>query len=66
MEAMRTAVVTGGTGGIGLEVAKRLGRAGFRVAVPGIDAAAWAAAKAELEVLGIEAAFFPCDVTDEG
>jgi NAD(P)-dependent dehydrogenase (short-subunit alcohol dehydrogenase family) len=65
MEESRIAAVTGGTAGIGLEVARRLGRDGWRIAIPAIDREAWEAAAPTLAAAGVEAEFFPCDATDE-
>ena len=61
----RTALVTGSSRGIGLTLARGLGRAGARVVLNGRDADALAAVAGELrdEGLGVEVAAF--DVTDE-
>ena len=61
----RVAVVTGATGGIGFEVAKRLGNDGFTVVLNGIEDQAGAERVAELTVLGITAEYRGFDVTDE-
>jgi 2-deoxy-D-gluconate 3-dehydrogenase len=61
----KTAIVTGGNGGIGLGVAKGLAAAGAQVMIAGRDAAKNAAAVAELCALGA-ADCFECDVTAEG
>jgi NAD(P)-dependent dehydrogenase (short-subunit alcohol dehydrogenase family) len=47
----RTAFITGGANGIGLGIARNLARAGSRLALADVDAAALALAKAELETL---------------
>lgn len=61
----RVAVVTGATGGIGFEVAKRLGNDGFTVVLNGIEDQAGAERVAELTALGITAEYRGFDVTDE-
>lgn len=61
----KVALVTGGNSGIGLGFGRGLARAGAGVALWGRDAARNAAAVAELEGLGAEAAGFVCDVGDE-
>ena len=58
------ALVTGGNGGLGLAMAKGLVKAGASIAIWGRNADKNAAAVAELESLGGEAAAFVCDVTD--
>src|ERR1700752_2080962 len=55
---MSGALVTGGTGGIGLECARALRRLGLGVAVCGRDAAGVATAGTEAELSCV------CDVTD--
>jgi 2-deoxy-D-gluconate 3-dehydrogenase len=59
----RVGLVTGGNGGIGLGFARGLARAGAAVMVAGRNAAKNAAAVAELEALGAEAAAVEVDVT---
>jgi len=61
----RVGLVTGGTSGIGLGMARGLARAGARVALWGRDRAKGEAAAKELESLGVEAASFVCDVGSE-
>lgn len=61
----KVAVVTGATGGIGFEVAKRLGKDGFAVVLNGIDDAAGAEKVKELTSEGITAEYMGFDVTDE-
>jgi NAD(P)-dependent dehydrogenase (short-subunit alcohol dehydrogenase family) len=58
----KTAVVTGGASGIGRAIAARLGREGMRVVVADVEAAALAAAVAELRAAGVEAAGVVTDV----
>lgn len=57
----KTAVVTGGNGGIGLGMAKGLAAAGADVAIAARDAQKGEAAVAELEALGARAFFVPFD-----
>jgi 3-oxoacyl-[acyl-carrier protein] reductase len=62
---MRSAVVTGGTRGIGLAIARRLARDGLRVTVTyAHDEAAAQAAEAEARADGLAIAARRCDVTD--
>jgi 2-deoxy-D-gluconate 3-dehydrogenase len=61
----KVAVITGGNGGIGLAMARGLGRAGARVAVAGRNREKSRAAVADLERLGVEAVAITTDVTDE-
>ncbi len=61
----RSAVVTGGNGGIGLGIARALGRAGAAVTIWARDEAKTQAAVAELTGAGIDAVGLTCDVTDE-
>ena len=61
----KVALVTGATGGIGFEVAKRLGQDGFTVILNGIEDEAGAAKVAELTAAGITSEYVGFDVTDE-
>jgi len=61
----KVAIVTGATGGIGFEVARRLGKDGFTVALNGIHDEEWAKRVAELKSEGINAEYYGFDVTDE-
>ena len=61
----RIAVITGATGGIGFQVAKRLGHDGFTVVLNGIEDEQGAQRVAELEAEGITAEYFGFDVTNE-
>lgn len=60
----RVAVVTGGTSGIGKEIALALGGSGARVAVAGRDATRGEGAVGELGDAGVEARFVAADVGD--
>jgi len=62
--AGRSALVTGGNGGIGLGIARGLAKAGAAVAIAGRNAAKTAAAKAELEALGARCEALEADVAD--
>lgn len=61
----KIAVVTGATGGIGFEVAKRLGKDGYTVILNGIDDEAGAEKLKELKGAGVDAEYLGFDVTDE-
>ncbi len=61
----RIALVTGGNGGIGLGMARGLGRAGATVIVAGRNAEKSAAALRELQSLGVRSEALPLDVADE-
>ena len=61
----KIAVVTGATGGIGFEVAKRLGTDGYTVILNGIDDEAGAEKLKELQDAGVNAEYLGFDVTDE-
>src|SRR5918994_7906614 len=62
----QVAVVTGGTGVLGAEMARGLARAGARVAVLGRRAAQASAVAGEIAGAGGAALPVPADVTDEG
>lgn len=64
MNANSVAVVTGSSRGIGLEVARALGRAGHAVLLVARDAAALRAAEDSLGREGIRVATFACDLRD--
>lgn len=61
----KVAIITGATGGIGFEVAKRLGQDGFTVVLNGIDDEKGAERAKELTDAGIKAEYLGFDVTDE-
>ncbi|WP_299670385.1 SDR family NAD(P)-dependent oxidoreductase [uncultured Polaribacter sp.] len=61
----KIAVITGATGGIGFEVAKRLGKDGYTVILNGIDNKVGAERLEELKAIGITAEYHGFDVTDE-
>ncbi|MFK8059788.1 MAG: SDR family NAD(P)-dependent oxidoreductase [Polaribacter sp.] len=61
----KVAVITGATGGIGFEVAKRLGKDGYIVIMNGIDDEAGAEKVEELTAAGITAEYYGFDVTKE-
>lgn len=59
----RTAVVTGGGDGIGLGVVRRLVQAGAAVVIAELDEAKGRAAESEMQAVGGQGTFIPCDVT---
>lgn len=61
----KVAVVTGATGGIGFEVAKRLGKDNYTVILNGIEDEAGAKRVQELYAQGITAEYYGFDVTNE-
>ena len=65
MNNNRIAVITGATGGIGFEVAKRLGTDGFTVVLNGINDEEGGKKVAELTAVGINAEYYGFDVTNE-
>ncbi len=65
MSTNKVAIVTGATGGIGFEVAKRLGKDGYIVVLNGRNDEAGAKRVEELLAEGISAEYCGFDVTDE-
>ena len=61
----KVAVITGATGGIGFQVARRLGKDGYTVILNGIEDEAGARRVKELTTDGITAEYYGFDVTDE-
>lgn len=61
----RVAIVTGATGGIGFEVAKRLGQDGYTVILNGIEDDAGAERVKQLTAEGVKAEYYGFDVTNE-
>ncbi|WP_108803827.1 SDR family NAD(P)-dependent oxidoreductase [Aquimarina sp. Aq107] len=61
----KVAIVTGATGGIGFEVAKRLGNDGYTVVLNGIEDDKGAERIKELTAQGITAEYYGFDVTNE-
>ena len=62
--AGKTVLVTGGSRGLGLALARRLGAGGARVAICGRDPGALERARTELETAGAEVFARPVDVAD--
>lgn len=65
MNKNKVAIITGATGGIGFEVAKRFGKDGYTVVINGINDEAGAERVEELTAAGIDAAYYGFDVTKE-
>ena len=64
-ELKKVAVVTGATGGIGFQVAKRLGQDGYTVVLNGIEDEVGAERVKELTAEGITAEYIGFDVTND-
>ena len=65
MSDKKVAIVTGATGGIGFEVARRLGADGYTVILNGLNDEAGAKRVQELVAEGIDAIYYGFDVTNE-
>lgn len=63
--AGKIAVVTGGSRGLGLVLARELGHRGMRLVIVARDEEELERARAGLAAEGIDATALPCDVTDE-
>lgn len=61
----KIAIITGATGGIGFQVAKRLGLDGFTVVLNGIEDKAGEERVQELKAMNINAEYYGFDVTNE-
>jgi NAD(P)-dependent dehydrogenase (short-subunit alcohol dehydrogenase family) len=64
--AGRTVLITGGSRGLGLVLAREVGRHGARVAICGRDTDTLFRARADLERRGVRTLAVPCDVTVRG
>jgi len=62
----RTALVTGGSRGLGLAIARELGRLGAHVTLAARDAAELDAARTDLESRGVGASVLVCDLSSRG
>ena len=62
----RTALITGGSRGLGLAIARELGRLGAHVTLAARDAVELDAARDDLETRGISASVLVCDLADRG
>jgi NAD(P)-dependent dehydrogenase (short-subunit alcohol dehydrogenase family) len=62
--AGKVALITGGSRGLGLQLAREFGGRGMRVAICARDAEELQAAQRDLEQRGISALAIPCDLTD--
>src|SRR5687768_12416006 len=60
----KVVLITGGSRGLGLELARAFGREGCRVAICARDRETLEQARAALAVDGVDALAIPCDVTD--
>lgn len=58
-------LITGATGGIGLAIAKEMGKLGFHILINGIDREQGKTAEKELSKLNVSHKFYYFDVTDE-
>jgi NAD(P)-dependent dehydrogenase (short-subunit alcohol dehydrogenase family) len=60
----QVALITGGSRGLGLQMAEALGEAGAKLAITARKASELAQAKAHLESMGMEVLAHPCDLQD--
>jgi NAD(P)-dependent dehydrogenase (short-subunit alcohol dehydrogenase family) len=60
----RVVVITGGSRGLGLLIARELGREGARLTLAARDPAELERARQDLETRGVDATIIPCDVSD--
>lgn len=60
----KTAIITGGSGGIGKAIGIRLAREGANIAVLDVNAEAGSATVKEIEALGVRATAYECNVVD--
>ena len=65
MSDKKVAIVTGATGGIGFEVARRLGADGYTVILNGLNDEVGAKRVQELVAEGVDAIYYGFDVTNE-
>jgi len=63
---MKTAVITGGSSGLGLSLAENLGLQGYRVVLIARNEEKLEKASALLKSKNIEVTYYACDVTDSG
>ncbi|QIZ78888.1 SDR family oxidoreductase [Ferrimonas lipolytica] len=61
----KVVVITGGAGGLGMAMAKRLGKLGAKLALVDINQAALDSVVTELATADIDAKAYACDITDE-
>jgi short-subunit dehydrogenase len=62
----KTVLITGGSRGLGLVLARELAREGARLAIVARDPEELSRAREDLETRGAEVLDVPCDVTDQG
>ena len=65
MKEQKIALITGATGGIGLQVAKRLGNDGYKVLINGIEHDKGPEIVKQLQLDNIQSEYFGFDVTNE-